>query len=278
MEKLKRNQRIGALMKILADNPNQVLTYNYFTEKFDAAKSSISEDIVIAKKLVDRLELGNIETISGAAGGVKFIPTLSKESIRTFLKELGNKLADKSRIIPGGFIYMTDILYSPKNAKNIGKIFATMYMGQEIDYVVTVETKGIPIAIMTAEVLNVPLVIIRRNAKVTEGSTVNINYVSGSTRKIQTMSLSRRAMQEGSKVLIVDDFMKAGGTAKGMRDMMNEFNAEVVGIGVVIATERPKEKLVDNYVSLLTLKEVYEKEEEITIYPNELLANITEKN
>lgn len=252
MEKLKRNQRIGALMEILTDNPNEVLTYNYFTERFNAAKSTISEDIVIAKKLVNKLELGCIETIPGAAGGVKFVPTLSKRNIQLFLDELSNKLSVNDRIIPGGFIYMTDILSTPKIAKKIGKVFATQFLNTEIDYVVTVETKGIPIALMTAEVLNVPLVIIRRNAKVTEGSTVNINYVSGSTRQIQTMSLSRRAMKEGSKVLIIDDFMKAGGTAKGMRDMMKEFKAKVEGVGVVISTEEPKEKLIDEYVSLLT--------------------------
>lgn len=270
MEKLKRNQRIGALMKILSDNPNQVLTYSYFTEKLSAAKSSISEDIVIAKELVRRLELGRIETISGAAGGVKFIPTLSKENIKNFLTYLSNELVNKNRIIPGGFIYLTDILYSPNVAKKIGRIFVTQFMDKNIDYVVTVETKGIPIALMTAEALNVPLVIIRRNAKVTEGPTVNINYVSGSTRQIQTMSLSRRAIKEGSQVLLIDDFMKAGGTAKGMKDMMNEFKANVVGIGIVISTEEPKEKLVNDFISLLTLKDVFEKEEEITIYANRM--------
>jgi purine operon repressor len=32
------------------------------------------------------------------------------------------------------------------------------------------------------------------------------------------MSLARRALKEGSRVLIIDDFMKAGGTVQGMRD------------------------------------------------------------
>ena len=39
-----------------------------------------------------------------------------------------------------------------------------------------------------------------------------------------------------SKVLFVDDFMKAGGTAKGVTDLMKECEAEVVGIGVVMTT------------------------------------------
>lgn len=271
MKKLRRNQRIGAIMQILTERPNCIFTYNYFTEKFNAAKSTISEDIVFAKELVEELELGYIETLSGAAGGVKFVPKMSKSYIKEFLKDLCCKLMSTDRIITGGFVYMTDILYSPNIAMNIGKIFASYFTGQDIDYVVTVETKGIPIALMTAKALDVPLVIIRRNTKVTEGPTVSINYVSGSTRKIQTMSLSRRAIKEGSRVLAVDDFMKAGGTAKGIVNMMKEFSAEVVGIGVLIATEEPQEKLVDNYISLLTLKEVDEYSECVHIEPNSKL-------
>ncbi len=269
MGKFKRNQRIGGLMKVLSDNPNKIFTYNYFCNRFKAAKSTISEDIVIAKELTNELELGYIETIAGYSGGVKFIPTLSKEYIKEFLYELCIKLSSEDRIIPGGFVYMTDILYSPSIAKNIGKIFSGCFKEYDIDYVITVETKGIPIALMTAHMLNCPLVIIRRNTKVTEGSTVNINYVSGSTRQIQTMSLSRRSIKEKSKVLIIDDFMKAGGTAKGMKDMMKEFKAEVVGIGVLISTKNPQDKLVNNYISLLTLDEVVEKENKIIIYPSE---------
>ena len=121
---------------------------------------------------------------------------------------------------------------------------------------------------MTAKFLNVPLVIIRKDTRITEGPTVSINYVTGSTRKIQTMSLSRKSMTEGSKVLIIDDFMKAGGTAKGITDMMKEFKAQVEGIGVFIATEEPEHKRIDDFVSLITLKELNEENGEITLQTN----------
>ncbi len=49
MKKLKRNERIGALVKVLSDSPNKVFTLSYFTELFNAAKSTISEDLVIVK-------------------------------------------------------------------------------------------------------------------------------------------------------------------------------------------------------------------------------------
>lgn len=268
MEKLKRNERIGGIVKTLCDNPNEVITYNYFTDNLSAAKSTISEDIAIVKEMMSKLDLGLVETIPGASGGVKYIPKLSKGYINSFLEELCHSLNSSNRIIPGGFIYMTDVLFSPSISSTVGKIFSSKFVDKNIDAVITVETKGIPIALMTARALNVPLVIIRRNLKVTEGSSVNINYVTGSTKKIQTMSLSRRAIKEGSNVLIIDDFMKAGGTAKGMIDMMKEFNANVMGVGVMIKTKEPEDKLVKDYISLLTLDSIDENNEKINISPS----------
>ena len=98
-----------------------------------------------------------------------------------------------------------------------------------IDVVMTIATKGIPLAYAVANYLNVPVVIVRRDNMVTEGPTVSINYVSGSTKRIQTMVLSKRSLAEGSKVLIIDDFMKAGGTVNGMISLLEEFQAQCSG-------------------------------------------------
>ena len=82
------------------------------------------------------------------------------------------------------------------------------------------------------------------------------------------MSLSKRSLKENAEVLIIDDFMKGGGTCKGMEDMMREFNANVVGTAVVIETKEPEKKLVDNYTSLLVLNNISLKEGIIEVRPN----------
>lgn len=268
MKKYKRIQRVGALMKIFSDRPNHIFSYNYFSEIFNAAKSTISEDIVIVKELVEEMSYGKIETVTGASGGAVFIPFIGKEETEIILDGLCKSFSEKNRIIPGGFIYMTDLFNNPNIVNNIAKIISSKFVDKKVDYIVTVETKGIPLAIMTGQKLNVPVAVIRRNNKVTEGATVSINYVSGSSNSIQTMSLSRRSLSVNSKVLLVDDFMKGGGTAKGMCDMMAEFNAEVVGTAVVVETREPEKKLVDNYFSLLLLDGINEKEGIIKISPN----------
>src|SRR5690606_21424179 len=94
---------------------------------------------------------------------------------------------------------------------------------------------------------------------------VSINYVSGSTKKIQTMLLSRRSLKEGSKVLIVDDFMRAGGTVNGMISLLEEFNCELAGIAVLVEAEQIVERLVDDYLSVVKLSDVDLKNQKITV-------------
>lgn len=250
--KFKRTERIGAIVKILSDNPNKIFTLSYFTNQFNAAKSTISEDLIVVKNVFEKLELGKVITISGAAGGVKYIPKTSKAENEEFLMELCEKISDKTRILSGGFLYLIDLIYDPSVAAKIGKIFASNIDYAEADYVVTMETKGIPMALMTAKAMNLPLVIIRKDIKVSEGPTLSMTYVNGNS-KVESMSLPRKALKSNSKVILIDDFMRGGGTIKGMMDLMTEFGAEVIGTGVFISTMEPEEKMVKDYISLIQL-------------------------
>ncbi|MCX7922235.1 MAG: pur operon repressor [Clostridia bacterium] len=268
MDKIQRNERIAVLVKMLSDSPGKIFTLGSFAEMFGAGKSTVSEDIDIIQKLLDKFELGLIETIPGASGGVRFIPTMSKAGIKDILGSLCTELSKKERLLAGGYLYMLDIIYNPEVIGNIGRIFTANFYSKQIDYVITVETKGIPLAFITAKYLNVPLVIVRHNNEATEGASVNINYVSGSSKKIQTMVLSLKALKRNSRLLFIDDFMKGGGTAKGIIELAKEFECEVVGIGVLIETAEPVKKLVDNYLSLLTLNNAIEDESIIDIKPS----------
>lgn len=267
MEKLTRNLRVSAITKLLMENPNKSINLNSFTEQFDAAKSTISEDILIIKNALSRFEMGKVETITGAAGGVKYVCGISKKDREEFVYNLCSILREKDRIIPGNYIYMTDIMYNPEIIRKAGLMLASAFISKEVDCVVTVETKGIPLAYEVARMLGVQLVIVRRDNKVTEGTTVSINYVTGSNKRIQTMSLSRKALKNGSRCIFIDDFMKAGGTALGIINLLKEFDSELVGIGVLIEdVEKPK-KLIEDYISIVEYKGLAEDETAV-VFPS----------
>lgn len=264
MRKLKRSARLVEMTHYLLIHPHTLIPLTTFAERYQSAKSSISEDLSIIKEVFESENIGHLHTLAGAAGGVKYVPKVNLASALDKIKHICDELAQPDRILPGGYLYMTDILGQPSIVNEIGKMFASAFSDKLIDVVMTAETKGISLAYATAAQLNVPVVTVRRDNKVTEGSAVSINYVSGSTKRIQTMSLAKRALEEGANVLIIDDFMKAGGTIQGMIDLLQEFNATVQGAGVFAESGDIEEHLIDDYVSLV---KVSIRDKQISVEP-----------
>ena len=259
MEKIRRNERMSAMMKILSASPNRIFTLSYFCDMFGAAKSTMSEDIDILRDVVKTFQLGELETVTGAAGGVRYRARVDRSAALDYINSLCDRLSGENRVLPGSFLYYSDILSSPQIVQRMGEILATEYYDLAPDFVLTMETKGIPVALMTAEALHVPLIIARRSSKVYEGSAVNINYVSGKGG-IETMSLSRRAVREGGSALIVDDFMRGGGTARGMLSLLSEFNVKAVGMCFVLAMEHPAQRFVEGEKALMLLGDIRDGE------------------
>jgi purine operon repressor len=263
--KFRRSERLIDMTNYLLDPPRQLVPLTVFAERYSSAKSSISEDLAIVKETFEQRGIGTLHTVPGAAGGVKFVVKVSQEKAAPFVDELCELIANPERLLPGGYLYLTDILADPQVVQKAGRIIASAYAEAKIDVVMTVATKGIPLAYAVASQLNVPVVIVRRDNKVTEGPTVSINYVSGSAKRIQTMVLSKKSMKQDSRVLIVDDFMKAGGTVMGMISMLEEFNSHLAGIAVLVEDEKIQERLVDEYLSLVQLSDIDVKAKKINV-------------
>lgn len=250
---MRRSERLIQVTRWLLERPNHPISLSDLSDHLGAAKSSLSEDVAMIRKVLEGEHLGTIASIQGAAGGVKYLTQVAPRTKTEFLQSMAQQLADPSRILPGGFLYMSDLLGDPLVLDYSGRLFAESFYDAGINVVVTIETKGIPLAVATARYLNVPVVIVRREHRVTEGAAVSVHYVSGSQRRIQTMSISKRAMPEAARVLIVDDFMQAGATVKAVVNLLAEFSAEVVGCAVLMATMEPAQKLIQDYVSLFSV-------------------------
>ena len=267
MDKLTKAQRISLITKVLVDHPFRMYTLQYFSEKFQCAKSTLSEDINLIEEALRKKDEGEIISVSGAAGGVYYAAYLKYEQIEKVKQLICKKLNDYNRVIPGGFVYMNDLFFDSLMLKKMARCILTKYKEHRIDYIVTIETKGIPLAMAIANELNIPVAVIRKSARLSEGTTLQMNYVTGSSKSIRTMAMPIRSIQRNANILLVDDFMKAGGTAKGMADLMSEFEVNIIGIAVVLATKEPKRKLIKDYYTLVEFDGVDEAKKLIKINP-----------
>ena len=74
------------------------------------------------------------------------------------------------------------------------------------------------------------------------------------------MELSKLALAPRSKVLIVDDFLRNGGTIFGLLSMLEEFECQLAGVCVFAEnTDQEKQKLPP-HESLMKIQMVYNPE------------------
>ena len=121
MERIKRNERMAALTKLLTASPNRIFTLSYFCEMFGAAKSTLSEDIDLLRGVFDTFGLGKLDTVTGAAGGVRYRPVMKSQDARAFLGELCQELCTPSRLLPGGFRHNEQSLRVAERLENDGQ-------------------------------------------------------------------------------------------------------------------------------------------------------------
>ena len=252
MSKLKRAQRIAIISRMLVENPSNVFTLSSFSKKFGAAKSTLSEDVALIADAFQKEGIGRVITKQGVLGGVYYCPHFSADKAYDEVLKVSRILNDPRRILPGGFLYWSDILSTPSIVNTLASIIAMEYLNSEADFVLTMETKGIPFAFAVAHQLGVPLLVARRTSKVYEGSSVNINYFSGKG-SLEAMSLPKRAAKAGEKALIIDDFISDGGTALGMCTLMKEFNVHILGMAFMLSEDPRKVRHVSGDISLMTL-------------------------
>lgn len=119
--------------------------------------------------------------------------------------------------------------------KEIGKRFAQVYANAGVTKVVTIEASGIAPALYAAESLNVPMIFAKKAKNVTMNDDLLITEVYSFTKKLtSTVQISSKLIEEGDKVLIIDDFLANGQAAKGLIEIIQQAGANVEGVGIVI--------------------------------------------
>lgn len=142
--------------------------------------------------------------------------------------ELGEYIRD----IPGfpheGIIFH-DITPLLQNAKAFGEAInrmAGLLVDKEIDLLVGIESRGFIFASALALKLGTGLVIVRKPGKlpyVTINASYDLEYGSDS------LEVHRDAIHDGSRVVLIDDLLATGGTARAAGDLVRQLGGEIAG-------------------------------------------------
>ncbi|GMX63122.1 xanthine phosphoribosyltransferase [Paenibacillus elgii] len=117
----------------------------------------------------------------------------------------------------------------------IGKEFAARFAGEGITKVLTIESSGIAPAVMTALQLGVPLIFARKRKSLTLRDDLLTEKVYSFTKQEESeVSVSKKFLSPGDRVLLIDDFLANGEAAFGLARIAEKAGATVAGIGIVI--------------------------------------------
>ncbi|OXM85305.1 xanthine phosphoribosyltransferase [Paenibacillus rigui] len=130
----------------------------------------------------------------------------------------------------------------------VGKQFADLFAEEAITKVVTIESSGIAPAMMTAMQLQVPLLFARKHKSLTLTSDIYTETVYSYTKQVSNeITVSKKFLHPTDNVLIIDDFLANGEAAFGLARIVEQAEARVAGIGIVIekSFQPGRQKLLD---------------------------------
>ncbi|MBO7662267.1 MAG: xanthine phosphoribosyltransferase [Clostridia bacterium] len=124
----------------------------------------------------------------------------------------------------------TELLYA------MGEAWAEAFRADRPDLVLTVEASGIAMAVAAAHAMgNLPVVFAKKSKTAVQGQETVQAPVYSFTHKTQNMiRIERRYLPEGSRVLIIDDFLADGQAVRGMMSLCEQQKATVIGVGIAV--------------------------------------------
>ena len=154
------------------------------------------------------------------------------------MKLLKDKIIKDGDLLKGHIIKVDSFLNHQIDVEilnEIGKEFYNRFEDQKIDKILTIEASGIAIAVIAAQYFKVPVVFAKKTeSKNLDSETYESEVYSYTKDKTYTIRVSKRYLNEGENILILDDFLAKGKAAEGLIDIVNQAKSNVSGVGIVI--------------------------------------------
>ncbi|WP_211362771.1 adenine phosphoribosyltransferase [Gillisia hiemivivida] len=120
---------------------------------------------------------------------------------------------------------ITPLLQSPEAIKESVAQFLELIGDEKIDKVVGIESRGFLFGMLLAEKLNAGFVPIRKPGKLpaeTYSEVYELEYGK------DTLEIHCDAIQKGERIILHDDVLATGGTARAACDLVKKMGAEIV--------------------------------------------------
>ncbi|MFA6428853.1 MAG: adenine phosphoribosyltransferase [Candidatus Buchananbacteria bacterium] len=126
---------------------------------------------------------------------------------------------------------ITPMLQNPEALKLVIDELAKPYLDQALAKIVAIDARGFLLASAVAYKLGCGVALVRKPGKLprpTIKKDYELEYASN------TLEMHQDAISPGEKVLIIDDVLATGGTAKATVELVEQLGGQVLGLGFLI--------------------------------------------
>lgn len=157
---------------------------------------------------------------------------------RIKMELLQQKIVNEGKVLSDTVLKVDSFLnhqIDPELMLALGKEYAARFADCGITKILTLESSGIAPATMAGLELKVPVIFARKRKSLTLVDQLYSAKVYSFTKKeTNEISVSKDYLSEKDVVLIIDDFLANGQAVLGLLDIVEQADAKLAGVGIVI--------------------------------------------
>ena len=155
------------------------------------------------------------------------------------MKELEERIAREGTVKPGNVLKVDAFLNHQCDValfNAMGAAWAEHFAGKTITKILTIEASGIGIACIAAQHFgDVPVVFAKKAQSINlDGDQYVTRVFSFTKQKEFPVIVSKKFLNAGDHILIIDDFLANGQALAGLIELCEDAGATVEGIGIAI--------------------------------------------
>lgn len=162
-----------------------------------------------------------------------FCGMYAKNFVQASTNYIQNLIRDYADFPKQGILFrdITPVFRDVKSFNMLGDYFYEKFGNLKIDYIAGIEARGFILATLLGLRFNRGVIMIRKAGKL-PGSTIKQDYSIEYGTVV--MEMQSDSLKKGDNILIADDLLATGGTAKAAAKLIEELGGSVSGFAMIV--------------------------------------------
>ena len=161
--------------------------------------------------------------------------------------ELKDRISEYPNFPKKGILFrdFSPILKDPSALSFVVEEFSKHFHPKDVDVFVGIESRGFILASILAQKYNKGMILLRKAGKL-PGKTAKTSYTIEYGKAV--LEIQKTALNKGERVVICDDLLATGGTAKAAAKLVEKMEGKISGFAFIIElTELDGVKKISEY-------------------------------